>query len=199
MRDRDESRAPDLIEPVVAWRVWHAVESDGELLLSSVYRRVTWPRGRALEAVCDRARFPVISRRSRHVAPAERCQCGIYAADAHTAQEYLPGSSHPPSAYPVIGRVRLWGEVVECDRGWRASRAYPDRIYVPRLEGSRVDRARLATSLGAYGVPVTVLDAATRDGVVDRVAPAIDARTRSVVETWDVSLLLPETWRFWSR
>jgi hypothetical protein len=194
------SLAPDYCEPVVAWRVWHVVENGGALLLSSVYRRVTWPRGRALEAVCDRARLPFLSsRRSRHEAPAERCQCGIYAADAYGAQEYLPGGSHPPSAYPVIGRVSLWGEVVECDRGWRASHAYPERIYVPRLEGSRMDRARLAARLEGYGVPVTVLDATTRDGIVDPVASSVDARARSVLETWGVSVLVPDSWRFWSR
>src|SRR5262249_36065325 len=193
------SVAPDYCEPVVAWRVWHAVEVGGELRLASVYRRVTWPPARPLEAVCGRARLPFLYRRSRHEAPVERCQCGIYRADALAAQEYLPGGSHPPSAYPVIGRVSLWGDVVECERGWRASRAYPERIYVPRLEGSRVDRARLARRLAGYRVPVTVLEAATRDGIVDRVAPAIDARARSVLETWDVGLLVPDAWRFWSR
>ena len=31
----------------------------------------------------------------------------------------------------VLGRVSLWGDVVECAWGWRASFAYPAQIYVP--------------------------------------------------------------------
>jgi hypothetical protein len=33
----------------------------------------------------------------------------------------------------VIGRVMLWGEVVECEHGWHAACAYPAHLYVPRV------------------------------------------------------------------
>jgi hypothetical protein len=30
----------------------------------------------------------------------------------------------------VLGRVLLWGSVVECDHGWRAEYAYPAALYL---------------------------------------------------------------------
>jgi hypothetical protein len=61
----------------------------------------------------------------------------------------------------VLGRVSLWGKVVECKRGWRGERAYPASIYVPRLSAEgRLLLARspgpeaVALALGSYGVPV---------------------------------------------
>jgi hypothetical protein len=45
----------------------------------------------------------------------------------------------------VAGRVRLWGTVVECERGWRASHAYPSRLLVALDDGrSRLDAGSLA-------------------------------------------------------
>ena len=67
----------------------------------------------------------------------ERCQCGIYGADAHAAQEYLPSGSQPPSAYPVIGRVSLWGEVVECERGRLTVGPEEDGLVIAGPDGER--------------------------------------------------------------
>ena len=60
---------------------------------------------------------------------------------------------------PVVGRVLLWGDVHEHERGWRASLAYPERLYVFGASGGRDDSGaeRLSTGLGRYGVPVEVL------------------------------------------
>jgi hypothetical protein len=55
----------------------------------------------------------------------------------------------------VIGRVMLWGEVVECEHGWHAACAYPAHLYVPRV--AAVDDPaveKIAAGLGVYGVPV---------------------------------------------
>ena len=64
----------------------------------------------------------------------------------------------------MIGTVSLWGRVVECTRGWRASRAYPSRIYVPQRPAPywlRAERSEeIALGLTDYGVPVELLDAA---------------------------------------
>jgi len=52
---------------------------------------------------------------------------------------------------------------VECTRGWRASRAYPSRIYVPERRGPywlRAERPEeIAFGLTDYDVPVGLLDA----------------------------------------
>ena len=58
----------------------------------------------------------------------------------------------------VIGEVSLWGSVVECERGFRASHAYPKRIFIPTdADGRRGRLDELAVSLCEYGVPVELL------------------------------------------
>jgi hypothetical protein len=69
----------------------------------------------------------------------------------------------------VLGRVLLWGAIIECDHGWRAEYAYPAVLYLsagepdltlgfrPKAEQNR--RAALedvARRLDGYGVPVHV-------------------------------------------
>jgi hypothetical protein len=55
----------------------------------------------------------------------------------------------------VIGRVLLWGSVVEEDAAWRAELAYPQRLLVPTLLR---DAYGVARDLEDYGVPVTLMD-----------------------------------------
>jgi hypothetical protein len=89
------------------------------------------------------------------------------AADFHDALSYFDG--HSPgcedAVYRVIGRVSLWGSVVECARGWRASHAYPERIYVPTRSLDRswtLAAGDVALALTDYGVPVELLDGGTK-------------------------------------
>ncbi len=59
--------------------------------------------------------------------------------------------------------------MVECERGWRASHAYPARLYLPLggdrhlsfLPGRGADAERLALALRAYGVPVELVACAS--------------------------------------
>jgi hypothetical protein len=161
------SEAPDYCEPVVAWRVWLALHSAGEFRLTSVYHRAQWPLRKPLEAVCNRLHLPF---RGRHEAPAMRCRCGIYAALPDVARDYFPHDSLRPTTPAIVGRVHLWGSVVECEHGWRGSRAYPERLFVPTLGRDPDTIARIARGLKGYGVPVDVLDASTAAAVVDELA-----------------------------
>jgi hypothetical protein len=54
----------------------------------------------------------------------------------------------------AMGRVALWGDVVECERGWRASHAYPLDLYVcaPAWPTTAVDK--LVDELERYAVPI---------------------------------------------
>lgn len=71
------------------------------------------------------------------------------------------------SAYPgrghvdrVLGQVRLWGTVIQCERGWRGEHAYPNRLFVPLREGDARSRRlseEIAAGLRDYGVPVSPL------------------------------------------
>jgi hypothetical protein len=67
----------------------------------------------------------------------------------------------------VVGRVSLWGRVVEAEAGWRASHGYPAALFVPRATQSRrraratVPVERIARELRDYGVPVELVNAST--------------------------------------
>jgi len=150
--------APDFAEPLEAWRVWRVVGCHGELSLASVMRRTVWPAGEPLRAECLVPRaFGWLRRRPQHDAPEEACDCGIYAADLEEASRYLYDSL-PDALARVVGQVSLWGVVVECERGLRASRAYPGSLYVSRGTSRDPDAVDdLAAGLERYGVPVEVL------------------------------------------
>jgi hypothetical protein len=157
--------APDFFEPLEAWRAWRVIERDGELALASVVKRTVWSAGEPLVADCLKARpfHAWVRRRPPHPAPAERCECGVYASALDRACEYLRDSL-PSALARVLGRVALWGSVVECERGFRASHAYPLELYVPA--DASTDRQTspddIAQGLRRYGVPVQVLPAGRR-------------------------------------
>ncbi len=151
---------PDFIAPVLGWRAWQVVEEDGELLLSSVVLPLLWLPGEETRAECH----PGL-----HTAPQLHCVCGLYAgATAQHAEPYLDGYKHLIGASPVVlGRVAVWGTVIDCADGWRASHAYPNHLFVPARGVSR-DPHELRLALARYGVPVELLDCEPRRGVVAR-------------------------------
>jgi hypothetical protein len=84
--------------------------------LQSVLYDDVWEPGRPLAARCEHG----------HSAPDPTCACGIYAAnDPAEARRYLVGRDESGVVGRVLGRVFLWGLVVEGEHGWRAAFAYP--------------------------------------------------------------------------
>jgi len=136
------------------------VEEAGGARLSSVVYPTIWPVRCELVAVCRRRDFRRwLTAEEPYPAPGERCRCGIYGA-SQPAQlvPYLTGDAASVRASGrrlgrVAGRVLLWGTVVECEHGWRASHAYPERIYV-HSGGDCPDGAGLTGIHAGYGVPV---------------------------------------------
>jgi hypothetical protein len=147
------SAAPDYLEPVVGWRSWLLEAPGGEVVLRSVVRATRWPAAEPLVAECGRS--PVA-----HPAPWARCSCGIHATrtpDEPIAHLEVPSRSGLPQA---IGRVLLWGDVVEGERGWRASHAAPELLYLPMRGAAERERLEaFAWDLSRYGAPVVILDA----------------------------------------
>jgi hypothetical protein len=153
--------APDAFEAIVGWRAWAIHEDAGRFRLRSVVAPTLWPTREALGAECLRPGLRPFRRlRFGHDPPRETCECGIYAADASTAASY----GTPPADRVdrrILGRVALWGVVVECENGWRASHAYPYELVIPAhrfRDDPLVPLEALAFDLTAYGVPVTVVD-----------------------------------------
>jgi hypothetical protein len=162
--------APDLASAIEAWRVWRVALVDGRAVLMSVFRDVAWPYAEPLEATClPRAWFlpRVVWRRHCEEAPGERCRCGIYAAGLESIDPYLVELAHRrPHVGCVVGRVSLWGTVVACEHGFRASLAYPLRLYVPR-GFRRPDFDDVLHDLSAYRVPVEPLRVGAVDAAYD--------------------------------
>ncbi len=103
-------------EPVSAWRAWALTgRRDGTgLLLRPVAKRAkTWRPREVVEASCRTSRL--------HEAPEPTCTCGLHGT--HDL-EILRKTRCPA----VLGRVSLWGRVVEHEHGFRAQYAYPQRL-----------------------------------------------------------------------
>jgi hypothetical protein len=170
--------APDLAAPIEAWRTWLVVQTPAGLRLASVMYATAWQPLREMAAACRPhvTGWPglVDTGRHDHESPAEHCRCGIYGAtDLSEAVRYLEtvGPVGDPVAWSVIGRVALWGTVIEAAAGYRAAFAYPASIYVParrlirRRSGREPSRhltpGEVAGALTAYGVAVHLLRAVT--------------------------------------
>jgi len=154
-------RAPDALEPVTAWRAWFVgrESDDGSPRLHSIIHNCEWPVAKKLEASCLTTRG-IVSR--PHPAPADGCQCGIYGtARVDGLANYVGHGLGPVPRIQAIGLVRLWGVVREHEYGWRGSRAYPCRLWLPThdFRDEPIDNwDELAIALADYGVPVEVLD-----------------------------------------
>jgi hypothetical protein len=161
--------APDYLEPVEGWRVWRVGSRDGAIVLQSVFVDAVWEPGRPLEARCEHRRRSLLRpwrvQSNEHPAPEEDCSCGIYAASTRAAaRRYLGVPSPVGTGMRVIGRVSLWGDVVESESGWRASSGYPSQLFVPiPMEHARRSLRRrqvvdeVALALEHYGVPVELV------------------------------------------
>jgi hypothetical protein len=157
-----------MVEPVVGWRCWRILDGADGLGLASTHHALRWPPGRPAMAECELG----------HDAPAFPCTCGIYAArEPALAFAYLPPHiketlrARQPEilGYDVVmavGRVGLWGSVIEAERGWRGASGYPRELYVParathyrRRHGhvTMLGGEALARALGElYGVPAQI-------------------------------------------
>jgi hypothetical protein len=103
-------------ETILAWRAWTlSGKRDGsDLLLRPVAGRSRpWLPLKPAEAACKVGRM--------HAAPNVDCTCGLHGTHG---LDILRRTKSPS----VLGRVALWGRVVEHELGYRAEFAYPQRL-----------------------------------------------------------------------
>lgn len=123
------------VEPVLGWRAWKV--ADGRLY-STVFGTL-WPEQARLEATCGLGgRSSPGGLRGVHEAPYSACQCGIYALKSQSQALAIARQVLPP-ARVAVGRVSLWGHVVETESGYRAQYAY---LYDVNLLDGTLDEAR---------------------------------------------------------
>lgn len=174
VRDEVHVVVPDAIQPVVGWRTWLLVETEAGYRLQSIIYPTPWPARGSLRAGCRREPS-LLHRLQRRKHPAHdtisvRCTCGIYASTGpEGAAAYLDYAL--PFTRPcrrAIGQVALWGRVVECERGWRAERAYPLRLFLPvyTLRAAPELRRVAADLRAAYGAEVEAIEAPHRPALV---------------------------------
>jgi hypothetical protein len=141
----DETTA---IETVSGWRLWQVVPWEGSQYRLAAWSLgdLVWPAGERCESTCLRVRD------ADHLAPQPRCGCGLYAfrsrslAEAGLASEMRPGTL-------ALGRVSLWGRVVEHGSGWRAQYGYPYELFLAGDEPAVARKLR-----AAYAIDVARLD-----------------------------------------
>jgi len=69
--------------------------------------------------------------RTSHEAPWPSCRCGIYGfRERERAERTLRQYARNNLSGWALGRVSLWGGIVECTHGWRAELAYPYDLIV---------------------------------------------------------------------
>jgi hypothetical protein len=132
----DEAVAPDLIEPLLAWRVWQFCEPRVHVL-HAISSRDIWPPKQRAEAICFAVRPGAPEDRS-HLAPVHTCACGFWALKSREgAEQFLANRAGfalkhgAPVVNLVWGEVALWGHVIEHRHGYRAQFGYPRSLYVP--------------------------------------------------------------------
>lgn len=142
-----------------------------------------WPIGSPLEARCHRERVIAggLPFHARHQPPFRSCQCGVYGslspdqASAYFVPSWADISPLPPPKLDddyiprAVGRVQLWGTVLECSQGYRATKAYPAQIFLPaqRPDGKPFDVTAVVFDLLDYGVPVDLINVRTRVEICD--------------------------------
>jgi hypothetical protein len=146
------ARIPDLVQVITAYRAWRVESVNGQVRLSALGMDVVWEPRQKAEAVCMQwaswKMGRLLSKEAcplEHEAPDFHCCCGIWGFKSIENLRLALGRTYRPS---VIGKVSLWGRVIETENGFRAQYAYPEQLWV-------CEASSPAEELGlVYGVPV---------------------------------------------
>ena len=156
-------RIPDVAGYAVGWRIWTSEKPPLPACLSSL-RGTRWPHRTPLIAGCRTKdvlpSFDPQYRTRLHDTPDESCTCGIYAVrtEEQLVSEHVGLTTSAlimrqmASEFPVnhiIGKVALWGKVIEYTDEFRAEYAYTLELWAFETPQAVVSDLHLG-----YGVPV---------------------------------------------
>jgi hypothetical protein len=174
---------------VEGWRAWN-VPRELKPLQPPRLRSATWdyewvPFQRA-RASCDRCTSRDPS--DTNCTPGESCSCGFYTAKTLPHLRSMGYSSYVEEGgdwVTIVGRVALWGKVIEGSQGWRAEFAYPIALYCP-FECWKIARPFEQE----YGVPVKLLNLLDPDAKPEKArslrdfAPSSKKREPKYLQEW---------------
>jgi hypothetical protein len=144
---RHPESAPDLVHPVIGFRLWRMDDAG----LRSLYHDERWSRGRQT-ARCAAGAVAAHD----EPAPAHRCTCGIYAW-----YEPCPRLAWTGSDSLVAGAVTMWGRIELHGTGMRAQHVMVVALALPLSHGAKRRRiVSVAEALEAETVPARGLVAA---------------------------------------
>lgn len=115
-RHRRRSGGLVVREAIQGWRAWRLAgtrDASAVGLYPLAARGPVWPALVPMDARC--------TKRRHHRVPDDGCTCGLHATR-------LPGQLPWSRGPGVLGRVALWGRVIEHERGFRAEHGYPQRL-----------------------------------------------------------------------
>jgi hypothetical protein len=149
--------------PVRGWRAWTVVETAAGIRLASPLYSQLWLPGEPAVAACKRDEDSFARPVAEHEVGSSVCACGFHAVrDPVDAFSYLRGRDDPGTIGRILGEVALWGDVLAGEAGWRATNAYPLRLYTADGE--------LAEALAPYGVAVRSAGCASASATSSRAA-----------------------------
>jgi hypothetical protein len=112
-------RVPDLTEVITAWRAWKVMSDVAGIFLGALGQSHRWNPKEKLSATC------LVT--GQHPAPFSGCQCGIW---SFKSLDNLIAAIEGKYQSSVIGKVSLWGRVIETENGYRAQFAYPAELWL---------------------------------------------------------------------
>lgn len=108
---------PDLLEPIIGYRAWR-VDSGGNLMSTGLFYYGHGGGWYPREPQASQCYYDKLLHYG-HKTPQEHCNCGYYAASDF--RNIMKGSGK----YAAVGRVAMWGKIIQYTKGWRAEYAYP--------------------------------------------------------------------------
>ena len=127
----DGFNAPEtklFVEPFTGWRGWNW---NGSNLLS--LNGEVWKPQDELHAAC-RGGY------GGHDAPHPNCSCGIFSMkELGDLERHV---RHRNARNVVIGTIKMWGNIIEGSKGYRAEYAMIDSLYVP-CSDAEIEKAEL--------------------------------------------------------
>jgi len=141
-------------DPIVGWRIWRVA---GERLHAVVWG-TPWPPRTRFAARCeDRPStfWPSQWQPREHTAPGAECECGVYAFKSRAEAELLAREKVDHDVI-ALGRVSLWGRVLETERGYRGEFAYPYDLVLLGGTDSLARRVRATYAVDVDCAPAAI-------------------------------------------